>query len=288
MNATYEMLCSSQRYRDRTPYDTIAAGTAFVQSCASGGFGNVVILCFCLSFFCRNHCNSGKMRHSENGFLCRDGDPYCCRAAFFMAYGIPVPFAGLHQQTPGKGVAVLVLSGLATGASWLCYFRALQLGDVNKVTPIDKSSTVLTMLLASIFLNEPLTLLKALCAAGIAAGTYLMIQKKEMPAEKSPKSKAWLFYALCSAGAASLTSILAKIGIEDVESNLATAIRTSVVLIMAWLTVFVSGKQHTLREIPGTEFAFICLSGIATGASWLCYYKALKDGPASIVVPSIN
>lgn len=185
----------------------------------------------------------------------------------------------------GHTLLFLVLSGLSTGASWLCYFRALQLGDVNKVTPIDKSSTVLTMLLASIFLNEPMTLLKALCAAGIAAGTYLMIQKKETQAEKSPKSKAWLFYALCSAGAASLTSILAKIGIEDVESNLGTAIRTSVVLMMAWLTVFVSGKQHTLREIPRTEFAFICLSGIATGASWLCYYKALKDGPASIVVP---
>ena len=192
---------------------------------------------------------------------------------------------GSISRLPAKAWLFLVLSGLATGASWLCYFRALQLGDVNKVTPIDKSSTVLTMLLASIFLNEPLTLLKALCAAGIAAGTYLMIQKKEMPAEKSPKSKAWLFYALCSAGAASLTSILAKIGIEDVESNLATAIRTSVVLIMAWLTVFVSGKQHTLREIPGTEFAFICLSGIATGASWLCYYKALQAGPVSVVVP---
>ena len=189
------------------------------------------------------------------------------------------------RSLPAKAWLFLVLSGLATGASWLCYFRALQLGDVNKVTPIDKSSTVLTMLLASIFLNEPMTLLKALCAAGIAAGTYLMIQKKETQAEKSPKSKAWLFYALCSAGAASLTSILAKIGIEDVESNLGTAIRTSVVLMMAWLTVFVSGKQHTLREIPRTEFAFICLSGVATGASWLCYYKALKDGPASIVVP---
>ncbi len=192
---------------------------------------------------------------------------------------------GSIRSLPAKAWLFLVLSGLATGASWLCYFRALQLGDVNKVTPIDKSSTVLTMLLASIFLNEPMTLLKALCAAGIAAGTYLMIQKKETQAEKSPKSKAWLFYALCSAGAASLTSILAKIGIEDVESNLGTAIRTSVVLMMAWLTVFVSGKQHTLREIPRTEFAFICLSGIATGASWLCYYKALKDGPASIVVP---
>ena len=205
----------------------------------------------------------------------------------FFSWGIVLltdAQAGL-SAIGGRTLLFLVLSGLATGASWLCYFRALQLGDVNKVTPIDKSSTVLTMLLASIFLNEPMTLLKALCAAGIAAGTYLMIQKKETQAEKSPKSKAWLFYALCSAGAASLTSILAKIGIEDVESNLGTAIRTSVVLMMAWLTVFVSGKQHTLREIPRTEFAFICLSGIATGASWLCYYKALKDGPASIVVP---
>lgn len=178
----------------------------------------------------------------------------------------------------------LILSGLATGASWLCYFRALQLGDVNKVVPIDKSSTVLTILLALIFLGEPVSWLKGISIVMIGIGTILMIEKKENSGEKREK-KAWLLYAVLSAVFASLTSILGKIGIDGVESNLGTAIRTGVVLIMAWLIVFVKGKQHTLREIPKREFGFICLSGLATGASWLCYYKALQDGFASVVVP---
>ena len=179
----------------------------------------------------------------------------------------------------------LVLSGLATGASWLCYFRALQLGDINKVVPIDKSSTVLTIILALIFLGEGITWTKCIAVVLIAVGTYLMIQKKDTDAEQKAGSRSWLIYAVLSAIFASLTAILGKVGIEGVESNLGTAIRTSVVLIMAWLVVFVTGKQHTLRKTPKKEFLFICLSGLATGASWLCYYRALQDGLASVVVP---
>lgn len=178
----------------------------------------------------------------------------------------------------------LILSGLATGASWLCYFRALQIGDVNKVVPIDKSSTILTILLALIFLGEPVSWLKAAAVVLIGAGTFMMIEKKASDGEKQEK-KSWLLYAVLSAVFASLTSILGKIGIDGVESNLGTAIRTGVVLIMAWMIVFVKGKQHTLRDIPKNELGFICLSGLATGGSWLCYYKALQDGLASVVVP---
>ena len=177
----------------------------------------------------------------------------------------------------------LILSGVATGASWLCYFRALQLGDVNKVVPIDKSSTILTILLALIFLGEPVSWLKGIAVVLIGLGTFFMIEKKAVSDGKKAK-KSWLFYAVLSAVFASLTSILGKIGIDGVESNLGTAIRTGVVLIMAWLLVFVK-KQHTLKEIPGKELLFICLSGLATGGSWLCYYKALQDGLASVVVP---
>lgn len=178
----------------------------------------------------------------------------------------------------------LVLSGLATGASWLCYFRALQLGNINKVVPIDKSSTIMTILLAFIFLGEKITLLKAGGVVLIAIGTFLMIEKKDVQSQ-SEKGKNWLIYALGSAVFASLTSILGKVGISGLESNLGTAIRTGVVLVMAWLMVFVSGKQHTIKSISRVEFIFICLSGLATGASWLCYYKALQDGLASVVVP---
>jgi transporter family protein len=178
----------------------------------------------------------------------------------------------------------LILSGLATGGSWLCYFRALQLGNINEVVPIDKSSTVLTILLALIFLGEGITWIKSFAVAAIAAGTCLMIQRKKMN-ETVPKNKAWMLYAVLSAICASLTAILGKIGIQGVESNLGTAIRTGVVLIMAWVVVFVTGKQHTLKEISKRELWFIVMSGFATGGSWLCYYKALQDGPASVVVP---
>ena len=178
----------------------------------------------------------------------------------------------------------LILSGIATGASWLCYFRALQLGDVNKVVPIDKSSTILTIILALIFLGEPISWLKAAAVVLIGIGTFMMIEKKADTEQKQEK-KSWLLYAVLSAVFASLTSNLGKIGIDGVESNLGTAIRTGVVLIMAWLIVFIKGKQHTLKDIPKNELGFICLSGLATGGSWLCYYKALQDGLASVVVP---
>ena len=184
----------------------------------------------------------------------------------------------------GKTFLFLSLSGLSTGGSWLCYFKALQLGDVNKVVPIDKSSTILTMILAFIFLNEKITINMVIGMIGIAIGTYLMIQKKEK-AEKIVKRKAWLIYALLSALFASLTSILGKVGIENVESNLGTAIRTIVVLVMAWIIVFATKKQRDIKKIDKRSLIFLILSGVATGASWLCYYKALQDGLASIVVP---
>ena len=175
----------------------------------------------------------------------------------------------------------LILSGLATGASWLCYFRALQLGDVNKVTPVDKSSTVLTILLAFILLGEPVGVYKAAGLLCVGVGTYLMIEKKA--AGKSGRETGlWLPHAL---GFPSLTAILGKLGVSGVDSNLATAIRTGVVLVMAWVMVFVTGKAAALRAVPREELGFICLSGLATGASWLCYYRALQDGPASVVVP---
>jgi len=242
---------------------------------------------------------------------------------------IMVFITGSHvtiSQISAYTLLFLVLSGLATGASWLCYFKALQIGDVNKVTPIDKSSTVLTMILAFILLGEDVTVIKAIAIVLIGAGTYLMIQKSRpsnvRPAAASdqgsdpntssaagtgtdtesdagsnftsnqdpnqnqnPNGSLWLLYAAGAAVFASLTSILGKIGIEGVESNLGTAIRTIVVLIMAWLVVFVTKKQHTIRGIDKKSMIFLVLSGFATGGSWLCYYRALQDGPASIVVP---
>lgn len=181
----------------------------------------------------------------------------------------------------------LILSGIATGASWLCYFKALQIGDVNKVTPVDKSSTVLTMLLAFLFLKEEVTYWKILCMIVIGTGTYLMIDKKSdsQSATETTHPWTWLLFAGLSAVFASLTSILGKVGIHGVESNLGTAIRTVVVLFMAWIVVFVTGEQKNLKEVDRRSILFLVLSGITTGMSWLCYYKALQDGPASIVVP---
>lgn len=183
----------------------------------------------------------------------------------------------------------LILSGLATGASWLCYFRALQIGDVNKVVPIDKSSTILSILLAVILFRESISIQKMIFVIMIALGTFLMITKKKAAIQKNTERKekwqgGWLVYAVLSAVFASLTSILGKIGVEGIHSNLGTAIRTVVVLIMAWVVVFVTGKQATVKNIEKKEMGFICLSGLATGASWLCYYKALKDGVASVVI----
>lgn len=185
-----------------------------------------------------------------------------------------------------KTLVFLILSGLATGGSWLCYFKALQIGDVNKVTPIDKSSTVLTMILAFIILGESLSLTKVIGMIAIGFGTYMMITKKNTSEIKEVQSnKKWIFYAILSAFLSSLTSILGKIGIIGVESNLGTAIRTVVVLIMAWIVVFITKKQNEIKDIDKTSWLFIILSGITTGLSWLCYYKALQDGDASIVVP---
>ena len=264
------------------------------------------------------------------------------------------------REIGAKTWVFLILSGLATGASWLCYFRALGLGDVNRVVPIDKSSTILSILLAFIILHEPISWLKGICVVLIAVGTYLMIEKKKplsgasltktaetaetvgmtetaemtettdatetagtadtadaagavcvtntstgatgVPAEVRDGTEmgktaeptasrgrgryAWLLFACLSALFAAMTSILGKIGIEGVESNLGTMIRTAVVLAMSWLMVPVTGKGDKLRGIPGRELLFICLSGLATGASWLCYYRALQLGPASVVVPT--
>lgn len=183
-----------------------------------------------------------------------------------------------------KTLIFLILSGFATGASWLCYFKALKFGDVNKVAPIDKSSTILTMLLAFIFLHEEISPLKAVCIVLIGCGTYMMIEKRDADKNSSEKSD-WLIWAVLSAVFAALTSILGKIGISGIDSTLGTAIRTFVVLIMAWVVVFVSKSQSDMKNITAKTLLFLVLSGITTGLSWLCYYRALQDGPASVVVP---
>lgn len=185
----------------------------------------------------------------------------------------------------GRSLLFLILSGFATGASWLCYFRALQLGDVSKVTPIDKSSTVLTMLLAFFILGEALTWVSVTAMALIFVGTMLMIATGKPHGEEKKGDAKWLFWAVLSAVFAALTSILAKIGIENVDSTLGTAIRTIVVLIMAWGIVLAQGQHRQIGGINAKSWLFLVLSGFATGLSWLCYYRALKDGPASVVVP---
>ena len=187
------------------------------------------------------------------------------------------------KNLSAKTILFLVLSGLSTGASWLCYFRALQKGNINKVVPIDKSSTVLTIILATIFLGESITLYKTLGIIAIGLGTLMMIEKKDT--ENKTEEKGWLFYAILSAVFASLTSILGKVGIEGVESNLGTAIRTVVIIVMSFVMVSVTGKVKDIKRIDKKELAFILLSGLSTGASWLFYYRALQDGEASIVVP---
>lgn len=178
----------------------------------------------------------------------------------------------------------LVLSGLATGASWICYFKALSMGDINKVVPIDKSSTILTVLLAIICFGETSNLIIKLIATIILAlGIFLMVEKKTV--NNKTQNRSWMIYAIFSAVFAALTSILAKVGITDVESNLGTAIRTGVVLVMAWMIVFIRGKHKTLKNINHKELLFIILSGIATGASWLFYYYSIANGIVSVVVP---
>ena len=209
------------------------------------------------------------------------------RTIVVLIFSIIMVFVVGSQQTIKEIAPVswifLVLSGLATGASWMCYFKALSIGDVNKVVPIDKSSTILSVLLAILIFNETNNLIvKLFGTALIGAGTYLMIEKKRATETKNTK---WILYAVLSAIFAALTSVLAKMGISGVESNLGTAIRTAVVLIMAWGIVLAKGEQKQLKGINKKELVFIALSGLATGASWLCYYYAIQNGVMSVVVP---
>ena len=189
---------------------------------------------------------------------------------------------GTIARIPARSLVFLGLSGLATGVSWLCYFYALQRGPIDKVVPIDKSSTVMTILLAALLLGESVTLTRGIGVVLIAAGTFLMIEKK---GGVQKEENGWMLAAFGSAIFAALTSILGKVGITGVESILGTATRTGVVLVMSWMMVCVTGKGKLLRAVPKNELGFICLSGLATGGSWLCYYKALQDGPASVVAP---
>ena len=192
---------------------------------------------------------------------------------------------GQIADIDARSLLFLILSGLATGASWLCYFRALQIGDVNKVVPVDKSSTVLTIVLAFAFLGERVSLATAAAAASIGLGTLRMVERKDVADRPEARRGGWLPFAILSAVFASLTALLGKVGIEGVESNLGTAVRCVVVLAMAWLVVLARGKGGLVRASPRGELGFLCLSGLATGGSWLCYFRALQEGPASVVVP---
>ena len=208
-------------------------------------------------------------------------------AVVLMFAWVMVGITGSAKTLPAisqKSLLFLLLSGIATGASWICYFKALSLGDINKVVPIDKSSTILSVLLAILLFKETGQLLVRLAGVVVlAAGIFLMVEKKENVEQKSDGR--WLFYAILSAIFAALTTILAKIGISGVESNLGTAIRTAVVLVMAWLIVFLKGKHTKIAETTKKELALISFSGLATGASWLCYYYAIQNGIVSVVVP---
>ena len=183
----------------------------------------------------------------------------------------------------------LILSGLATGASWLCYFRAVQLGDVSRVAPIDKSSAVLTVLLALLLFREPVSAWTLAGIAAMAAGTWMMVGKqaphRSRETNGNKKSNTWMFYACLSAVFASATALLGKLGVQGIGSNLATAVRTCVVLLLAWGIVLATGKQRAIRTLNRSNWLFLLLSGLATGLSWLCYYYALQNGPASVVVP---
>ena len=191
---------------------------------------------------------------------------------------------GTIVDIDSKGWLFLILSGLATGASWLCYFKALQIGNVNKVVPVDKSSTVITIILAAILLGEWLSIPGIIGTVLIGIGTLLMIEKKDVDSVNETKTS-WLFFALGSAVFAALTSILGKVGMEGIDSNLGTAIRTVVVLIMSWVMVFVMKKSVSLKSLSRKDTIFLILSGLATGGSWLCFFRALQEGPASVIVP---
>ena len=238
----------------------------------------MAFICSRICIFCRCNVYFCKMWDQENGFHSSNSSTHHRGTDLCLGDGIS---GRIPDQIPGissKTLLFLIMSGLATGASWLCYFRALQIGDVNKVVPVDKSSTVLTIILALIFFHEGLRPGKAVAILVITAGIYLMIQKKDTVEEVEKKGSSWFWYACGSAVFASLTSILGKIGINGVESNLGTAIRTTVVLVVAWVMVFVTGKGKEIKNISRKEGMFICCSGLATGASWLCYYHALQLG----------
>ena len=192
--------------------------------------------------------------------------------------------AGTITDIGAKSLAFLILSGIATGASWICYFKALSIGNVNKVVPVDKSSTVLTVILAIVLFGETNHLaVKLIGTVLLAVGIFLMIEKKQEDVKETKSG--WLPFAIGSAVFAALTTILAKVGITGVESNLGTAIRTVIVLVMAWIIVLIRGKQKALKSLDKKELRFIALSGLATGGSWLCYYYAIQKGIVSVVVP---
>ena len=190
-------------------------------------------------------------------------------------------------QVNTRSLVFLTLSGITTGASWLCYFKALKIGDISKVVPIDKSSTILTMMLAFILLGEGLTIPKFICMILIATGTFMMTVKRQQKSEQTDAApnKSWVIYALLAAVFASLTAILGKIGITDIDATFGTAIRTIVVLFVAWVIVFMQGEQRNIKKIDRKSGLFLVLSGLATGACWLFFYSALQLGPASVVVP---
>ena len=207
------------------------------------------------------------------------------RTLVVLVFAWAVAWLAGSVQTLGsispRSLTFLALSGVATGASWLCYFKSLSLSDVNRVAAVDKSSVVLTALCAMLLLGETERWqLQLACSMLIALGTFLMVEKKQSSAAQGP----WLAYALASAVFAALTNILAKYGVAGVESNLATALRTCVVLVFSWGFVLLRGKTPLLRSIDRHEGAFIVLSALATGASWLCYFRALQMGPVTAVV----
>jgi transporter family protein len=228
------------------------------------------------------------VRHTDSNLATAIRTTVVLAAAWLMV--LLVGSASQLGTLSGSTIGFLVASGLATGGSWLCYFKALQLGDLNKVAPIDRLSIVLTVVLAMIFLGEAdhlATRLPGIALIGI--GTWLMVRPPATTVAATPAAPparvGWFLYALGAAVFASLTALLGKLGISGVESNLGTAIRTSVVLVLAWGIVIATGRKTARAPIPMRDLTFILLSGLATGASWLCYFKALQDGPASVVVP---
>lgn len=185
----------------------------------------------------------------------------------------------------GQALIFIVLSGITTGLSWLFFFKALQIGDVSKVVSIDKSSIVMTIILSFIILQEPTTPLVIAGGVIIAIGTFLLIGKNNS-GKKEKFSQSYIFLAILGAVFAALTSILAKIGINnEVDSNVATFIRTIVIIIFAWAIVFFQGTVKQMKDITKKSYLFLGLSGMATGFSWLCYFAAIAIGKVSVVAP---